>query len=56
MPDVVIGWENKKNLKAEIFNKKASDPKNKPNLVLGVLGLQQGQKIANIGAGEAARA
>jgi arsenite methyltransferase len=40
-----------KNLKAEMFNKKAADPKNKPNLILKVLKLQHGQKIADIGAG-----
>ena len=40
-----------KNPKAEMFNKKASDPKNKPNLILEALGLQHGQKIADIGAG-----
>jgi arsenite methyltransferase len=40
-----------KNLKAEMFNKKASDPKNKPNLILEALRLQHGQKIADIGAG-----
>jgi arsenite methyltransferase len=40
-----------KNLKAEMFNKKASDPKNKPDLILKVLRLQHGQKIADIGAG-----
>jgi arsenite methyltransferase len=49
--NVVIGWKNMKNLKAEMFNKKASDPKNKPNLILEALRLQHGQKIANIGAG-----
>jgi arsenite methyltransferase len=48
---VVIGLENMKNLKAEMFNKKASDPKNKPNLILEVLALQHGQKIGDIGAG-----
>ena len=40
-----------KNLKAEMFNKKASNPKNKPNLILEALRLQHGQKIADIGAG-----
>ena len=40
-----------KNFKAEMFNKKASDPKNKPDLILKVLRLQHGQKIADIGAG-----
>lgn len=37
--------------KARMFNKKASDPKNKPDRVLEVLGLRLGQKIADIGAG-----
>jgi ubiquinone/menaquinone biosynthesis C-methylase UbiE len=34
-----------------MFNSKASDPKNKPDEVLKALGLQQGQKVADIGAG-----
>jgi ubiquinone/menaquinone biosynthesis C-methylase UbiE len=37
--------------KAETFNRKASDPKNKPDEILKALGLQQGQRIADIGAG-----
>jgi ubiquinone/menaquinone biosynthesis C-methylase UbiE len=40
-----------KNLKAEMFNRKASDPKNKPDKILEALALQQGQKVADIGAG-----
>ncbi|MEM3623637.1 MAG: class I SAM-dependent methyltransferase [Candidatus Bathyarchaeia archaeon] len=40
-----------RNLKAEMFNKKAADPKNKPNEIIEALGLQQGQKVADIGAG-----
>ncbi len=40
-----------KNPKAEMFNKKASDPKNKPDEVLKALDLQQGQKVADVGAG-----
>jgi ubiquinone/menaquinone biosynthesis C-methylase UbiE len=38
-------------LKAEMFNRAASDPRNKPNEVLNVLKLQQGQVVADIGAG-----
>jgi len=34
-----------------MFNKKASDPKNKPNQILETLALQSGQNIADIGAG-----
>jgi len=40
-----------RNLKAEMFNRKASDPKNKPDEILEALALQQGQKVADIGAG-----
>ena len=40
-----------KNSKAKMFNKKASDPKNKPDQILEVLALQPGQNIADIGAG-----
>ena len=39
------------NTKAEMFNNKASNPKNKPDEVLKALELQQGQKIADIGSG-----
>jgi arsenite methyltransferase len=39
------------NSKAEMFNSKASNPKNKPNEVLNALELQQGQNVADIGAG-----
>jgi len=38
-------------LKAEMFNRAASDPRNKPNEVLNVLKLRQGQVVADIGAG-----
>jgi ubiquinone/menaquinone biosynthesis C-methylase UbiE len=34
-----------------MFNRKASNPKNRPNQILEVLNLQSGQKIADIGAG-----
>jgi ubiquinone/menaquinone biosynthesis C-methylase UbiE len=40
-----------RNPKAEMFNKKASDPKNKPDQVLETLVLQSGQTVADIGAG-----
>ena len=40
-----------KNSKAKMFNKKASDPKSKPNKILETLRLQPGQNIADIGAG-----
>ena len=38
-------------LKAKMFNKKAADPKNKPDKIIEVIGLKQGQTIADIGAG-----
>jgi ubiquinone/menaquinone biosynthesis C-methylase UbiE len=34
-----------------MFNKKASNPKNKPDQILETLALRQGQKVADIGAG-----
>ena len=37
--------------KARMFNKRASDPKNKPDRVLEALGLKKGQVIADIGSG-----
>jgi arsenite methyltransferase len=40
-----------RNLKAEMFNRKASDPENKPDEILEALALQQGQSVADIGAG-----
>jgi len=40
-----------RNLKAEIFNKKASDSRNKPNQIIETIGLKSGQVIADIGAG-----
>lgn len=36
---------------AKMFNRKASDPRNKPGLILESIALQKGQKIADIGAG-----
>ncbi len=40
-----------KNFKARMFNKKASNPKSKPDQILETLALQPGQNIADIGAG-----
>jgi arsenite methyltransferase len=37
--------------RARMFNRKASDPKNRPDQILEVLKLQSGQRIADIGAG-----
>ena len=39
------------NRKARMFNKKASDPKNKPDWVLERLALQSGNIVADIGSG-----
>lgn len=39
------------NRQAERFNKKASDPKNKPDHIIKTISLKQGQSIADIGAG-----
>ena len=39
------------NRQAEMFNKKASDPKNKPGHIIKTISLKQGQSIADIGAG-----
>jgi ubiquinone/menaquinone biosynthesis C-methylase UbiE len=36
---------------ARMFNRKASDPRNRPDRILEVLKLQLGQRIADIGAG-----
>jgi len=40
-----------RNFKAEMFNKKAADPKNKPDQIIEAIGLKQRQTIADIGAG-----
>ena len=37
--------------KAERFNRMASDPDNKPDLILKCLELQPGDKVADLGAG-----
>jgi len=37
--------------KARMFNKQAADSKNKPKEILKALALQQGEKIADLGAG-----
>jgi len=37
--------------KARMFNAEAANPKNKPEEILKILALQQGEKIADIGAG-----
>jgi arsenite methyltransferase len=38
-------------MKARMFNRQASDPKNKPDEILTALAVQPGQKVADIGAG-----
>ncbi len=45
------GGKKMKNLKAKMFNKKASDPQNKPNQIIEAIGLKSGQVIADIGSG-----
>jgi arsenite methyltransferase len=37
--------------KAKMFNRQASDPKNKPDRIIEKLALKRGQKVADIGAG-----
>jgi ubiquinone/menaquinone biosynthesis C-methylase UbiE len=37
--------------KAKMFNREAANPKNKPEEILKTLALQQGERIADIGAG-----
>jgi precorrin-6B methylase 2 len=37
--------------KARMFNEEAANPKNKPEEILKTLALQQGEKIADVGAG-----
>lgn len=48
---VTLGVKKMKNLKAKIFNKKASDPRNKPDQIIETIGLKTGQVIADIGSG-----
>jgi len=40
-----------KNFKAEMFNKEAADPRNKPNQIIKIIGLKPGQVVADIGSG-----
>jgi len=40
-----------KNLKAKMFNQKASDLRNKPNQIIETIGLRSGQVVADIGSG-----
>jgi len=40
-----------KNFQAKMFNKKASNPKNKPDQIIEAITLKPGQNIADIGAG-----
>jgi len=45
-------WEGKTmDFQAKMFNRKASDPKNKPDQILETIALQLGQNVADIGAG-----
>ena len=39
------------NFQAKTFNKKASDPKNKPDQIIEAIALRPGQNIADIGSG-----
>ena len=39
------------NFQAKMFNKKASDPKNKPDKIIEAIALRPGQSIADIGSG-----
>jgi precorrin-6B methylase 2 len=41
---------NMRNVKAETFNRKASDPRNRPDQILDALEPRQGQNAADIGA------
>ncbi|MCW4055430.1 MAG: methyltransferase domain-containing protein [Candidatus Bathyarchaeota archaeon] len=43
--------EKRMNFQAKMFNRKASDSKNKPDQILDALALQPGQSVADIGAG-----
>lgn len=40
-----------KDFKAQLFNKKASDPRNKADEIIEAIGLKSGQNIADIGSG-----
>ena len=39
------------NFQAKMFNRKASDPKNKPSQIIESVALKPGQSIADIGSG-----
>jgi hypothetical protein len=47
---IQLKQQNIRNLKAEMFNRRAADPENKPNEIINALELRYGQKIADIGA------
>lgn len=51
MAGVDGGIKMKNFKKARMFNKKASNPKSKPDQILETLALQRGQNIADVGAG-----
>ncbi|MCD6391349.1 MAG: methyltransferase type 11, partial [Dehalococcoidia bacterium] len=38
-------------IQAKMFNKKASDPRNKPDQIIEAIALKPGQSIADIGSG-----
>jgi len=40
-----------RNYQAEMFNRKASDPGNKPDQIMGAMALKPGQRVADIGSG-----
>ena len=38
-------------LQAKMFNRKAANPKNKPDQIFDAIGLKPGQSVADIGSG-----
>ncbi|MDO9575969.1 MAG: class I SAM-dependent methyltransferase [bacterium] len=46
-----IGGKKMKNFQAKMFNKKASNPKSKPDQIIESITLKSGQNIADIGSG-----